>query len=137
MEWRSIPCFPHYEVSDTGLVRSTDRPCAWRKGGVARGKLLKVSDTRGYARVGMYVDGKQLYRTCHRLVAAAFLGLDINDRATVVDHRDGDTYNNHVDNLRVMSQGMNTHHGGPAYRVLCSLVGQPEADRLIADHVSN
>ena len=137
MEWRSITGYPHYEVSPCGQVRSTDRIVYAGNGRQRRhkGKVLKpYLQTRGYHVVSLGIGNKS---TVHRLVAEAYLGLDRSDRTVVVDHLDGDKINNHVDNLRVVSQRVNLNHGGPAYRVLCSLVGQPEADRLIADHVSN
>ena len=40
----------------------------------------------------------------HRLVACAFLGLDVNDLDTIVHHKDHDRSNNNLDNLELMSQ---------------------------------
>jgi len=51
----------------------------------------------------------------HRLVASAFLGLDYYDSSEQVDHIDGDTLNNNMNNLRVgdnqSNQFNNTAYG--------------------------
>ena len=139
MEWRPINGHPHYEVSSCGQVRSLDRTVVNTKGSRAgieqrlKGRMLKPwLHKRGYHVVSLGHGNKI---TVHRLVAEAFLGLTRADKSTVVDHMDGDPTNNHVDNLRLGDRGYNNHHGGPAYRVLCELVGQAEADRLIEAHL--
>ena len=58
----------------------------------------------GYFRIG--IDGK-LYLV-HRIIAACFLGLDIENLIDVIDHRDGNPSNNCVENLRITTkQGNN------------------------------
>jgi Pyruvate/2-oxoacid:ferredoxin oxidoreductase delta subunit len=48
--------------------------------------------------------------TVHRLVAAAYLGLDILDSKTQVNHKDLNKLNNHVSNLELVTQGQNIRH---------------------------
>ena len=101
-----------------------------------KGQRLKSHTHRdGYQklRFGGAVNKRQYY--VHRLVAAAFLGLDIDDTTTKVDHINGDRSDNRVENLRLVSHDQNNHFGGVAYRVLVKQVGKAEADRLIEAHL--
>jgi hypothetical protein len=40
----------------------------------------------------------------HRIIAACFLGLDIENPEDVIDHRDGNPSNNRIENLRVTTR---------------------------------
>jgi hypothetical protein len=70
-EWRRVPGFPAYEVSDAGEMR---RPMAR---GTKDMRILKYkTDRAGYKIVGLYSEtGKQHWRQVHRLVCLAFHGL--------------------------------------------------------------
>lgn len=61
---------------------------------------------RGY----LYIYWRQRNYFVHRLVAAAYLGLDIHDLKTQVNHKDLDKANNKLSNLELMSPGENTRH---------------------------
>lgn len=100
-EWRPIPGFVGYEVSNLGRVRSYR---AWG------GKGSRLSDTprlkQVIARPGRYSrvtlqkpngDGCSAYHV-HALVAAAFLGP--RPEGMQVAHADGDRHNAHLSNLR-------------------------------------
>lgn len=90
-EWKAIPGFDDYEVSNKGHVRST------------KGRMRTITyDARGYGTVGI----KKKTMTIHRLVAMAFLGMPA-DSTMVVDHIDGNKSNNNVENLRVISHSDN------------------------------
>ena len=72
-QWRAIPGFPDYEVSNLGRVRS------WRKRGAHGGRdskprLLVPDLVKGYARVGLCKETKRNPRWVHRLVLEAFVG---------------------------------------------------------------
>lgn len=54
-----------------------------------------------YERTQFWIDGKKKNIYVHRLVAMLYLSEW--DEALEVDHIDGDTLNNHVDNLRMRS----------------------------------
>lgn len=62
--------------------------------------LKQSSDSKGYLVVN--ISGK--VRRVHRLVASAFLGLNITDSKTVVLHRDDNPLNNNVANLAIGTQ---------------------------------
>jgi hypothetical protein len=103
MEWRPIPGFPGYEVSDTGSVRHGER--------ILKGCVQ--TDPGGYTRIqiNLYKDGNRTTFTVSRLIAQVFLPNP--DNLPTVDHIDQDSTNNHVSNLRWASehdQAMNKHH---------------------------
>ena len=55
----------------------------------------------GYVTTGLSIDSKSRGFSVHRLVASAFLGLDLLNPKIHVDHIDCDKSNNDVSNLRV------------------------------------
>lgn len=65
-------------------------------------RLLRWHQAYGYAKTAVFALG--VYRTvpAHRLVLRRMLGRDLKE-GEVCDHIDGDTWNNHRDNLRVAS----------------------------------
>ena len=67
-------------------------------------KFVKNTDNHnGYNLVGCF--GK-LYRR-HRIIAYAYLNLDIADSTKQIDHMNGDRLCNHVDNLRIVTHKEN------------------------------
>lgn len=84
-EWRSIPSFPGYRVSDTGEVAGK------------RGVMSKHIDACGYYRLGLYRDGKRINCRVHVLVAEAFIGP--RPDGAVTRHLDGNHTNNTPSNL--------------------------------------
>jgi hypothetical protein len=66
IEWRAIPGFDNYEVSEYGDVRR----CKTARGGQV-GKLLKGwIRADGYRMYDMRRDGRTIHRKAHQLVAA-------------------------------------------------------------------
>lgn len=98
-EWRPIPGFEGYEVSNQGRVRS------WRVWGHVNSapptepRMLKPQvDKDGYAEVSLWGTGKSTRpRGVHQLVYLAFHGA-ISD-GLLVRHLDGNPVNNTPDNL--------------------------------------
>lgn len=106
-EWRAVPGYEGlYEVSDQGRVRSMPRRD--RRGRAWPGKTLSIGLTgprRNYAAVTLSRDGAYRTRTIHTLVLLAFVGPRPGRQEGC--HRDGDTSNNRLKNLRWGTSGSN------------------------------
>jgi hypothetical protein len=85
MEWRVVPEWPAYEVSENGDLRMV-------KNGKIKAKIYVPS---GY--VKYRVSKTRRYRLAHRLVASAFIPNPENKPQ--INHIDGDKRNNCVSNL--------------------------------------
>jgi hypothetical protein len=107
-EWRDVPNFEGYQVSNLGKIRGIDRLCGNRPG-VIKGKILKpFRNKRGYLEVNLYNNSKSTAKIIHRLVAKAFISNDFNKPQ--VNHIDGNKLNNEVSNLEWMSNSENQLH---------------------------
>ena len=90
IEWRPVPGFPDYEVSNTGLVRSYKR---------SKPYVLRTSkQSNSYRQVALRRDGKTHVHKVGRLVLLAFRGPCPED--CEMCHNDGNPINDHLDNLR-------------------------------------
>lgn len=103
-EWRPVPGFEGYEVSDLGRVRSVDRIVTTRTG-IRRyqGQMLAPTASReGYLKVNL---GRVKTAWVHRLVLAAFVGPCPEGQECC--HNDGDPTHNKLSNLRWASHAEN------------------------------
>lgn len=86
-QWKEIPEFPGYEVSDQGQVRN--------------GSTLRIlslhANGRGFIQVTLRRDFNNHIRAVHKLVACAFM--DWGPEGTVPIHINGDRRDNTVGNL--------------------------------------
>lgn len=95
LEWKVIPGFPEYEVSNHGQVRNI----AEGKGRTVGRVLRPRAGDLGHLSVCLCRDGQSKMMQVHRLVALTFIGDQPPDRP-VVAHGDGVSSNNRLDNLR-------------------------------------
>jgi hypothetical protein len=102
-EWRPVVGYEQlYEISNKGRVRKYTRIIASHERG------------GGYTTVSLYKQGGKTQKSVHRLVALAFLGQPIHPN-DVINHKDGNPRNNHVENLEWCTQKYNVYH---AYGIL-------------------
>jgi hypothetical protein len=109
-EWRDIPGYEGwYQVSNFGQVRRMRKTTNTKPYRILKPVLQKT----GYLHVSLYKFGKQAQHSIHRLVCMAFHG--IPPEGYCVNHKDGNSTNNHASNLEWTSYGGNLQH---AYDVL-------------------
>lgn len=109
-EWRPVPGYPNYEVSNTGRVRSIDRIDAL--GRLHKGiELKQFSDGKeNYLYVTLCKPGTNRHECVHRIVAFAFIPNP--DGHNEINHIDEDKKNNAVWNLEWCSRSYNNSYGG-------------------------
>lgn len=106
--WKDIEGYEgYYQVSNMGRVRGVDRIVERKDGTTQRvpGRLLTpngYAESHHYAAVHLRKDGSNRTAEVHRLVANAFVPNP--DNMDVVDHIDGNMFNNTASNLRWCSQ---------------------------------
>lgn len=99
--WKPIKSFEDYQVSNYGNVKSFK---------YGKGKILKQCiSSVGYYHVNLYKNNKSTDRTVHQLVATAFLNFVQDGYKLVVNHKDFNKLNNHVDNLEIVTNRENSN----------------------------
>ena len=103
--WKDNPDFPRYKFSSHGRVKYNEITTAdiifWRLSTVKlKGKYLMVTISDK--------DGIRKHKRIHRLIALAFFPNPNN--LPEVNHKDGNRYNNHADNLEWITSEDNLSH---------------------------
>lgn len=123
-EWRAIPGWPLYEVSDHGRIRN-----------VKTGHLLSPRPNwLGYIVIGLRDQARQRSKEMrvHRAVALAFIPNP--DNLKDVNHKDLDKANNHVSNLEWLSHRDNQKHASAA-GLYCPYRNPKRRHKLTPDQV--
>lgn len=95
---KQIKGFSNYFVDKDGTITTKS------------GKILKhFSDNYGYSCVSLRKDGKSYTKRVHRLVGETYLK-PVKGK-NIINHKDGNKKNCHIDNLEYMSNAENTKHG--------------------------
>ncbi len=102
LEWRPIPNFPEYEVSNYGEVRNI----AAGRGRVVNRVLSPRPTKLGHLSVCLSHDKHIKTMQVHRLVALTFIGPPPVDKPDVA-HGDGNSANNKRNNLRWATKSEN------------------------------
>lgn len=113
--WKPIKGFEgYYEVSSLGRVRGLNRQ-VWHKGNNCfhhvSGQILRqypVSKEYPYLKVHLVKDGVHKNGIIHRLVTEAFIPQVIGKPH--INHKDGNKFNNTVENLEWVNQTENLAH---------------------------
>lgn len=119
--WRDIPGFSGYQASTLGRIRTHGKVTHTSKHGDRHWKdsilkykhevYSKKKSKQGIGnRVDLWKDGKPHTCLVHRLVATTFLGNLIDTKMTV-NHKDGNRYNNRVENLEWLTRKENIQYG--------------------------
>ena len=99
--WKTIESSPNYEISNFGSIKNTKT-----------GNILKVATNNyGYKLVCLSDNNKKQTGYIHRLIAEAFINTNLDTRASVVNHIDGDKTNNTIKNLEWATYSDNAIHG--------------------------
>lgn len=99
--WKDIKGYKDiYQVSNMGRVKSICRITNCNNSKIVRKeRILKPCKTKHYLNIYLYnKQGERKSILLHRLVALYFV--DNKDRLNEIDHIDGNSLNNHADNLR-------------------------------------
>lgn len=87
--WKIYPEFPFIEANQFGEVRTTDRLVTCKNGRkmFVKGHVLKQwANNKGYLLVHFSVNGKDVARLVHRIIAASFIPNP--DNLPEVNHKD-------------------------------------------------
>ena len=103
-----IKGFENYSISDKGIVKNIKTNKI--KIGISNGA------GRGYLYVDLYSNGKKIRKFIHRLVAETFIP-NIENKP-MVNHKDGNTKNNHINNLEWVTAKENVEHANKVLNIL-------------------
>jgi len=94
--FKVIKGFPTYAISNLGTVKNS------------KGEILTACDVAGYKQVRLKVS-RGLFKglLVHRLVAQAFLGMDLGNRKLTAGHINGQKGDNRLENITIQTYSQN------------------------------
>lgn len=113
--WKDIPGYDGYQASNLGRIRTHNKITYTKLHGERRWKdrVLHYKSQNNYNtgyRVTLWKNGKPKVFLVARLVATTFLENLINTNMTV-NHKDGNRFNNRVENLEWLTRADNIKYG--------------------------
>jgi hypothetical protein len=112
--WKPIKNYPGYEVSNFGRVRTHNKTSFTKKHGIRHWKdrILKLRGTSPCgSRIMLWNEKGMREFLVARLTAFTFFNEDINNQKLTVNHKDGNRFNNNLENLELVSLKENIQHG--------------------------
>ena len=110
--WKDIGDYKGlYQVSSHGRIKRLQRQTRNKQGNyILKTKILKTGISKdGYCIIGLYKNGKQKIYRVHRLAAKAFIPNPYN--YPMINHKDENKRNNHIDNLEWCDAKYNANYG--------------------------
>ena len=100
-----------YQVSNLGRVKSLSRRVKNKNGyKITKEIILQPAKYKyGYYHIDLSKENKSATKNIHKLVAIAFLNHNHCGYKLVVNHKNFDKLNNHVDNLEIVTQRENSN----------------------------
>jgi len=111
--WKDVKDYEgKYQISNYGNVKSLSRIMIRGNGSklTTKERMLKPClDAEGYFHIGLWNNGKRKTTKIHQLVAIYFLNHTPCGYRLVVNHKDFNRTNNHIDNLEITTVRENTN----------------------------
>lgn len=110
--WKDIKGFDNYRVSNYGRVQSCTKIIDYANRIIIYKNIVILNpwdDGRGYKRVSLFKNKKRVDKKVHRIVAETFLPNPNN--YPIINHKDENPSNNHVDNLEWCTHKYNSNYG--------------------------
>lgn len=112
-KWKPIHGYENYSISNFGLVMRTVSAKAWPAPRMMAQSFTKVK----YFSLTLWKNGEGKRFLVHRLVAEAFIGP--RPPGMTINHKSGDTRDNHADNLEYCTPGDNSRHAARLGLLMC------------------
>lgn len=130
--WKDIKGYEGlYQVSNFGRIKSLSRTMNNRFGGEAQLKerIRKLYKYQGYFRVALCKNCIQKSYNVHRLVAQAFIPNP--DNLPIINHKDENPSNNHVENLEWCTHQYNNCYGTVRERLSKAQLNCPSKSKTV------
>lgn len=136
--WKDIPDYDGlYQVSNFGRIAAHRKNvrfgCSGEKTRIIPWRILSTfPNKQGYMRINLFKDGKTKQFQVHRLVAMAFIPNP--DNLPVINHKDENPHNNHVENLEWCTPKYNANYGTRNARCSAKNYNNPKVSKPIVQY---